>query len=107
MQVLAPVASRLPHRYMDITTDGCAVIRMVEERFRGYPWPKPDWEMWRALGVDYVVTFSPEFLRATRPRLPYDRIPLKLAYANPSYRVYAYSDDAGLGEKKIDAATGL
>ncbi len=107
MHVLAPVAFRLPHRYADITTDGVQLIGLIENRFQDYPWPKPDWEMWRSLGVDYVVTFSPEFLRATRPSLPYDRIPLELAYANPSYRVYAYSGDAGLGEKMIDAATGL
>lgn len=93
MQVLAPVASLLPHRYADITTDAPALIRMIEERFDGYPWPKPDWAMWRAAGVEYVVTFSPEYLRVNRPSLAYDRIPLALVYSNPSYRVYAYSGD--------------
>jgi len=97
MQVLAPVASLLPHRYADITTDAPALIRMVEERFDSYPWPKPDWEMWRAAGVEYVVTFSPEYLRVNRPSLAYDRIPLALVYSNPSFRVYAYSGDWSSG----------
>ncbi|NLE58329.1 MAG: hypothetical protein GX616_08210, partial [Planctomycetes bacterium] len=52
MQVLAPVSFQLPHRYADITTDAPALIRMIEERFDGYPWPRPDWAMWRAAGVD-------------------------------------------------------
>jgi len=98
MQVLSPVASLLPHRYADITTDSPALIRMIEERFDGYPWPKPDWAMWRAAGVDYVVTFSPDYLRGNRPSLGYDRIPLALVYSNPAYRVYAYSGDWSSGQ---------
>ena len=92
MQVLAPVSFRLPHRYADITTDAPALIRMIEERFVGYPWPKPDWEMWRAAGVEYVVTLSPDYLRTNRPGLPYDRIPLRRVYSNPTYQIYAYAD---------------
>lgn len=90
MQVLAPISFRLPHRYADITTDGFAFVWIIENLYEGYPWPKPDWEMWRMHGVDYVVTFSPEYLRIRRPGLPYDHIPLKLIYSNPSYCVYAY-----------------
>ncbi len=97
MQVLAPLSFRLPHRYADITTDAPPLIRMIEERFDGYPWPKPDWAMWRAAGVDYVVTFSPEYLRRNRPSLAYDRIPLELIYSNPSFQVYAYSGDWSSG----------
>jgi hypothetical protein len=101
MQVLAPVASRLPHQYADIAVaDGAAFVRTIETQFEGYPWPKPDWEMWRSLGVDYVVTFSPEYLRMHRPSLPYDRIPLDLIYSNPSYRVYAYPREDGGGRKE-------
>jgi hypothetical protein len=93
MQVLAPVAFRLPHRYADIIgDDGVTFVRVVETQFEGYPWPKPDWAMWRALGVEYVVTFSPEYLRTHRPSLRYDQIPLDLIFSNSSYRVYAYQD---------------
>lgn len=93
MQVLAPVASLLPHRYADITTDASALIRMIDEQFVGYPWPKPDWEMWRAMGVDHVVTFSPDYLRSRRPGLPYDRIPLEVISEHPAFRIYAYPQD--------------
>ncbi len=100
MQVLCPVASRLPHRLAEVTSDSIQFIQMIERHFEGYPWPKPDWEMWRSLGVDYVVTFSPEYLRMHRPSLPYDRIPLDLIYSNPSYRVYAYPREDGGGGKE-------
>jgi len=93
MQVLAPVASLLPHRYADLTTDAVQLIKLIDEKFDGYPWPKPDWQMWRAAGVDFVVTFSPDYLRRNRPSLSYDPVPLKLVYSNPSYRVYAFSND--------------
>lgn len=93
MQVLCPLASLLPHRYADITTDGAQWEDIIERRFDGYPWPKPDWNMWRELGVQYVVTYAPEYLRQHRPSLPYSQIPLRLIYVNPDYRVYAYEGE--------------
>ena len=89
MHVLAPVASQLDHRFADLITDGVEFVKMFEDRCEGYPWPKPDWDMWKSYGVQYVVTSNPEGLRRGRPSLHYDFANLRLEFSNASYHVYA------------------
>ncbi len=98
VQVLCPVASLLPHRLADATSsDGFVLVDIQQRLFEGYPWPKPDWKKWQELGVQYVVTFSLEYLRQHRPSMPYDRIPMELIYSNASYRVYVCPEAPGSG----------
>ena len=89
MQVLAPISYRLPHRYADITTDGVQLIWLVKNLYEGYPWPKPDWDVWKSHGVEYVVTVHLDGLRRGRPSLNYDFSKLRKVFSNSSYYVYA------------------